>query len=90
MLRKWGALTPRRLPGILARDLVTCAGQAVIDRNVAGVRGRVAGWRAARDVERQHYPAELPVGAAPGALGTLRRRAARRGRLRARGGASNG
>ena len=84
VLRKWGALTPARLPGILARDLVTCAGQAVIDRNASGVRGRIAGWRAAREVARERYPAELPVGNAPGAFGTLRRRLARRGRLRAR------
>ena len=84
VLRKWGALTLGRLPAVLARDLATCAGQAVIDRNVSGVRGRVAGWRAAAAVPREPYPAALPVGAAPGAAGTLRRRLARRGRLRRR------
>jgi GT2 family glycosyltransferase len=82
VLRKWGALNARTLPGILARDLVTCAGQAVMDRNVTGVRGRIAGWRAAEPTEA--YPPDLPVGRAPGALGTLRRRLARRSRLRAR------
>jgi hypothetical protein len=82
VLRKWRALNARTVPGVLARDLVTCAGQAVIDRNLTGVRGRIAGWRAAEPSES--YPHGLPVGRAPGAVGTLRRRLARRSRLRAR------
>ena len=50
VLRKWGVLTPRRLPAVLrCARLALCAGQAVIDRNVAGVRGRVRGYRAAAD-----------------------------------------
>ncbi len=84
VLRKWGALSVARTPGVLARDLLTCAGQAAIDRNASGVRGRIAGWRAARGVAAHPYPVDLPVGDAPGALGTLRRRLARRTRLRAR------
>jgi N-acetylglucosaminyl-diphospho-decaprenol L-rhamnosyltransferase len=82
VLRKWRALNARTLAGVLARDLVTCAGQAVIDRNLNGVRGRIAGWRAAEPTES--FPHGLPVGRAPGAVGTLRRRLARRSRLRAR------
>ncbi len=35
LLRKWGVLTPRRLPGVLARELVLCGGQALVDRNLA-------------------------------------------------------
>ena len=27
LLRKWGVLTPRRLPGVLARELVLCGGR---------------------------------------------------------------
>ena len=83
VLRKWGALNARTLAGVLARDLVTCAGQAVIDRNVTGVRGRIAGWRAATPTES--YPRDLPVRRAAGAIETLRRRLARRSRLRRRG-----
>ena len=45
MLRKWGVLTPRRLPSILARDLVILGGHAVIDHNLTGLVGRVRGWR---------------------------------------------
>jgi len=83
VLRTWGVATPRRLPAIAARDLVICAGQAVIDRNLSGARGRVAGWRAA---ERRHpYPADLLEPRADVAvLANLRRRLVRRARLRRR------
>ena len=81
LLRKWGVMTPRRTPGVLARELVLCAGQAVFDRNLAGVRGRLRGYRDATD--RQRYPEGLDLGRASGVVETLRRRAARRRRLRA-------
>jgi len=83
VLRSWGVTTPRRLPAIAARDLVLCAGQAAIDRNLSGLRGRVAGWRAA---ERRHpYPGDLlePRADVP-VLAQLSRRLARRARLRRR------
>ena len=51
-----------------------------------GVRGPVDGYRAARPTEQ--YPEGLPTGQAPTALGTLRRRLARRRRLRERGASS--
>ena len=48
LLRKWGVLgNPRRAPSALAADAVICAGQAVFDHNLAGIRGRVHGYRAA-------------------------------------------
>jgi N-acetylglucosaminyl-diphospho-decaprenol L-rhamnosyltransferase len=84
LLRKWGVLTPRRLPAVLLRDGVLCLGQLVLDRNAAGIRGRVRGYRAAPRGEP--YPAEL-VERSPrpaGVLGDLRRRAARRVRMRRR------
>jgi hypothetical protein len=81
-MRKWGVLAPRRMPAVIARDAVVCMGQAVMDRNLSGVRGRVAGYRAAR--RQADYPSGLPLGQAPSAVGTLRRRLARRARLRAR------
>jgi GT2 family glycosyltransferase/glycosyltransferase involved in cell wall biosynthesis len=82
VLRKWRVARPRSVPSILARDAVVCAGQALIDRNLTGVRGRLDGYRAARPTES--YPEDLPTGQAPTALGTLRRRLARRRRLRGR------
>ncbi len=80
VLRKWQVLNARRAGPVLVRESVLCAGQALVDRNVAGVRGRLDGYRAARTLER--YPTELGLGDGGGALSTLRRRAVRRARLR--------
>ena len=81
LLRKWSGITPRRAPGIAIRDGVICLGQAVLDRNVAGIRGRVRGFRAASP--EYDYPAAV-LGAGGGdSLGrTLLRRARRRARIR--------
>ena len=87
ILRKWGVMSPRRTGPVLARDLVTLAGQAAIDRTISGVKGRVQGWRAAE--AEFGYPANLPVGQAPKAHDTLRRRLQRRSRLRSREEPSN-
>ena len=81
MLRKWGGLSLRRVPGILARDVAICAGQLALDHSVAGVRGRGMGLRSAP--RRRPYPAAvLASNRGPKALTTLRRRAARRMRAR--------
>lgn len=85
VLRKWGVLGGARIPRVLVRDLVLCLGQAVVDGNAAGLRGRVAGLKAAGAAERRPYPAAALAAASGGtATRTLRRRAARRRRLRAR------
>jgi N-acetylglucosaminyl-diphospho-decaprenol L-rhamnosyltransferase len=75
LLRKWGVITPRRLPGVLARELAICAGQAVADRNLAGVRGRVRGYRAAPRPEA--YPAGV-FADPPSLAATVGRRVRRR------------
>ncbi len=81
VVRKWGVLrSPTRAAGVLARDAVLCAGQAIVDRNLAGLRGRVRGYRAALPTES--YPADAVSASAPGPLATLRRRATRRARIR--------
>ena len=86
VLRKWGVLGWRRLPGIVAREAGVCIGQALVDRNLAGVRGRVQGFRAASRSEG--YPAELlRESSGTDTLVALRRRAARRVRIRRRRGA---
>jgi N-acetylglucosaminyl-diphospho-decaprenol L-rhamnosyltransferase len=84
LLRKWAVVTPRRLPGVLMRETIICGGQALHDRNLAGISGRLAGWRAATPgaYPREALPPELPSG-----LEVLRRRIARRGRVR---GTNNG
>lgn len=81
VLRKWSGVSAGRLAPILAREAVICAGQAVVDRNLAGIRGRLDGYRSA--VRRHPYPrGAVEASAAPGALRTLARRARRRARLR--------
>ncbi len=83
VLRKWGVLrSPGRLAQALAVDGAVCVGQIVVDRSLAGIRGRVRGLRAAST--RRSYPGSLLAdhGAGDGPLRTLRRRAHRRARLR--------
>jgi N-acetylglucosaminyl-diphospho-decaprenol L-rhamnosyltransferase len=83
VLRKWGVLgSPGRAGASLLRDGVVCVGQAVVDRNLAGLRGRIRGYRAARHTEP--FPDRAVTAHAPGPFRTLGRRAARRARLRRR------
>jgi GT2 family glycosyltransferase len=84
VLRKWGVLTPSRLPAVVARDLVILGGQAAIDRTVSGVGGRIRGWRAA---EHTHpYPAAIAArGGASPYFRNLQRRLQRRRKLSAPG-----
>ena len=81
MLRKWSVLTARRLPPVLIRELVICAGQAAVDRNLAGVRGRAHGLRSAP--APRPYPAQALGHPAPTLGSTLARRWRRRARVRA-------
>jgi GT2 family glycosyltransferase len=78
-LRKWGRAHPSAIPSILLRDGPIVAGQLVLDRNLAGVRGRVDGWRAASGVAGR---SRVPIMRSPPAR-TMLRRARRRLRLRA-------
>lgn len=81
VLRKWRVLTPRAVPGVVAREAVLLAGQAVIDRNLAGLAARVRGWRAATPGDR--FPdAVLERGGGDPLHRTLARRLRRRRRLR--------
>ncbi len=48
LLRKWGVLRrPARAARALAAEAAICSGQLILDRTTAGVRGRLAGFRAA-------------------------------------------
>jgi N-acetylglucosaminyl-diphospho-decaprenol L-rhamnosyltransferase len=83
LLRKWGVLRrPSRAIRALATDVVICLGQVVIDRNLAGVAGRVRGYRAGRLAEDFPYEAIASQAWRDGETGTLRRRLKRRMRLR--------
>lgn len=81
LLRKWGVLTPRRMPGIALRELALSTGQVLVDRNLGAASGRLRGLRASP--ERQPYPAEA-LSDPPSLIGTMSRRWRRRARLRSR------
>ncbi len=57
LLRTYGI---GRRPGLLARALATeaviCMGQALADHTAKGFYGRIAGWRAAKDIPRRTLP----------------------------------
>jgi N-acetylglucosaminyl-diphospho-decaprenol L-rhamnosyltransferase len=80
LLRKWSVAAPRRLPGIVFREAVICLGQAAVDRNLAGVRGRARGFRTGRAA--LPYPATvIEHGRGENVLRALWRHARRRARL---------
>jgi N-acetylglucosaminyl-diphospho-decaprenol L-rhamnosyltransferase len=77
LLRKWGVINLRRGPAVFAREAIVCLGQALVDRNVGGVRGRRAGWRAGT---RGSYPEAVVAAAEPvGLVDGLARSAGRAG-----------
>lgn len=81
ILRKWRVLgSPRRVARVLAEDGVICAGQLVLDRTPAGVRGRLDGFAAAADALPQPYPEAL-LRDHPAQRRSLMRRLRRRRRL---------
>jgi hypothetical protein len=82
LLRKWSVITPRRVPGIIAREVSVSVGQALVDRNLGGVRGRLQGLRTGRRSEA--YPAAELVPDPPSLATSLGRRWRRRARLRRR------
>jgi len=59
LLRKWRVLSAARLPKVLFGELVICAGQAVVDRNLAGVAGRIRGYKAWSGDDGFVYPREF-------------------------------
>jgi N-acetylglucosaminyl-diphospho-decaprenol L-rhamnosyltransferase len=82
LLRKWSVISPRRLPGVLIRELGQTALQSAIDRNLGPLRGRVDGLRAAPP--SQAYPGAGLLGDRPSLTAMVRRRWRRRASLRRR------
>jgi hypothetical protein len=81
VLRKWRVVTPRTAAAVLARESVILGGQALIDHNLTGLPSRLKGWRAAKPGHR--FPdVVLEQGGGDTLSTTLRRRLARRKRLR--------
>jgi N-acetylglucosaminyl-diphospho-decaprenol L-rhamnosyltransferase len=66
ILRRYGVLRrPRRAARALVTELAICSGQVLVDRNAAGVIGRIEGWRAASKLPPRSIPHDallkLPV-----------------------------
>lgn len=80
VLRKWNILGRGRIAEVLVGELGVCVAQALVDRTLSGVSGRVRGWRAATPSEP--YPAMLLAASDRGAIDGLLIRARRRRRLR--------
>jgi GT2 family glycosyltransferase len=81
MLRRYGVMRrPRVAAHALACEAVLCAGQLVIDRTGAGIRGRARGWRAAGGLERRRLDTDGLLEAS--LRDALRRRRRRRGVVR--------
>jgi len=57
LLRRYGVLSqPGRAARAVAADTVICTGQALLDRTLTGVLGRIHGWRAAANLPRLQLP----------------------------------
>jgi GT2 family glycosyltransferase len=82
LMRKWSVISPRRLPGVLVRELAQAGLQSAIDRNLGPIRGRVNGLRA--EGPSEPYPSPEVMGDSPSLATMARRRWRRRARLRRR------
>jgi GT2 family glycosyltransferase len=56
LLRRYGVLRTHRALRALATEAVVIAGDLAISRDVASLRGRLSGWRAARGLPRHPLP----------------------------------
>jgi N-acetylglucosaminyl-diphospho-decaprenol L-rhamnosyltransferase len=56
LLRRYGVLRGRRGPRALATELMVCAGDLAISRDLEATKGRLQGWRAARGLARRTPP----------------------------------
>jgi N-acetylglucosaminyl-diphospho-decaprenol L-rhamnosyltransferase len=72
LLRRYGVLSGRHAPRALATEAIAAVGDAVLSRDLAALRGRVAGWRGAR-CGRRHAPVD-GIDATIGFIASLRLR----------------
>jgi N-acetylglucosaminyl-diphospho-decaprenol L-rhamnosyltransferase len=56
MLRRYGLLRGRTAPRALCTEVIVVLGDILISRDMAALRGRIAGWRAARERPRLGFP----------------------------------
>jgi GT2 family glycosyltransferase len=75
LLRAWGVLRTRRALRAVAVEAVVCLRRIVLHRDMRSLTGRIAGWRAAKRVERPSFPLRA-TDAGIGILRSLRMRSA--------------
>jgi N-acetylglucosaminyl-diphospho-decaprenol L-rhamnosyltransferase len=56
LLRRYGVLRGRFAPRTLLTETIVTGGDAILTRDLSALRGRVAGWRAARGMQRHPRP----------------------------------
>jgi N-acetylglucosaminyl-diphospho-decaprenol L-rhamnosyltransferase len=75
MLRRYGVMShPRQAARVLVAEGALCAGQLLIDRTAAGLRGRLRGWRAGAGLEPRRADGAELLDLTPGEALRLRRR----------------
>ena len=73
-LRRYGVLRSRGALRAAATEAVVVAGDALLSRDLAALRGRLAGWRAAAGKAKRPRPPSAAIDAEIGFLDSLRRR----------------
>jgi GT2 family glycosyltransferase len=61
VLRKYGVLRTRAAPRALLTEAIVVVGDAVISRDLAALKGRLAGWRAASGTARLSMPPSAAI-----------------------------
>jgi N-acetylglucosaminyl-diphospho-decaprenol L-rhamnosyltransferase len=74
-MRRYGVLRTRAAPRALVTEAAVVVVDALLERDLAALRGRLAGWRAAADLPRRPAP---PAAALDGSIGLRRSLALRR------------
>jgi N-acetylglucosaminyl-diphospho-decaprenol L-rhamnosyltransferase len=74
MLRRYGMLRTRVAARVLATEASVVAGDLVISRDLLALKGRIAGWRAARGLPRRAAPPPDAIDAGIGFLASLQLR----------------
>jgi N-acetylglucosaminyl-diphospho-decaprenol L-rhamnosyltransferase len=62
LLRRYGVLRTRAAPRALVTEALVAAGDLVLSRDAAALRGRLDGWHAARGLPPHVAPATAPIG----------------------------
>jgi GT2 family glycosyltransferase len=76
LLRRYGLLSGRQAPRTLATELIVCAADVAISRDLAATRGRLAGWRGAAGLPRLPQPPAEAIGSEIGLRESIARRRA--------------